>query len=139
MTREEAKKELRPIKDIEADIKSVELEIERLMTIATKMTPSYEYHTSGSQKNRIEEALIQIEEYRGRLANKIVESIDYKSKCLEKVNRIRPKTLQTVLMYYYFMDYTMEKTAEAIQKSYQWTYTIYQSALDEYCKISEST
>jgi len=139
MTLDEAKKELRPIKEMDKDIKAVELEIERLMTIATKMTPSYEYRTSGSQKNRIEEALIQIEEYRGRLANKIVESIDYKSKCLEKVNRIRPKTLQTVLMYYYFMDYTMEKTAEAIQKSYQWTYTIYQSALDEYCKISEST
>jgi len=138
MTIDEAKKELRPIKEMDKDIRAIELEIERLMTVATKMTPSYEVRTSGAQKNRIEEALIQIEEYRGRLANKVLESIDYKSRCLEKVNHIRPKSLQTVLMYYYFMDYTMEKTAEALQRSYQWTYTIYQTALEEYAKISST-
>lgn len=136
MTREEAKKELRPIKDMEADIKSVELEIERLMAIATKMTPSYGGGTP-TRKNRIEEALVQIEEYRGRLSNLMLQSIDYKNRCLDKVKEIEPSSLRSVLIYYYFMNNTMEKTAEMLKKSYQWTYTMFTAALDEYCKISE--
>jgi len=137
MTIEEAKKELWPIKEIEADIKSVELEIERLMTVATKMTPNYDAPGSPSHKNKIEEALIKIEEYRGRLSRLVVESIDEKTRCLNKVNQIYPRSIRKVLLYYYFMDFTMQKTAEMLDKSYQWTYTMFTSALEEYCKISE--
>ena len=140
MTVDEAKKELRQIKDMEKDIRSVELEIERLMTVATKMTPGYDVvGSSGWHKDKIAEALIKIEEYRGRLANLVIESIDLKSRCLDKVNRISPKTLRTVLIYYYFMDHTLEKTAELMEKSYQWTYTIYTTALEKYCEISDAT
>ena len=138
MTRQEAKNELYPIKEIEKDIKAIELEIERLMTVATKMTPSYGNKTTAAQKNKIEEAIVKIEEYRARLSRKVIEKMDYKNRCIEKVEKIEPKSLQKVLIYYYFMDYTMEKTAEAIQRSYQWTYSMYQSALDEYCKISDT-
>lgn len=137
MTQQEAKKELRPIKEMEHDIKAVELEIERLMAVATKMTPSYEPRTSGGGRNKIEEALIQVEEYRLRLSNLITESLDYKNRCLDKVRKIEPQSLQTVLFSYYFMNNTMEKTAELMEKSYQWTYTMFLSALDEYCRISE--
>jgi hypothetical protein len=138
MTREEAKKELKPIKEMEADIRSVELEIERLMTIATKMTPNYEGSVQGSGGNRTEDAIIKIEEYRGRLSKLLQESLDYKAKCLNKVEKIYPRTLRTVLMFYYFSNNTMERTAELINHSYQWTYSMFQSALDEYCKISDS-
>ena len=137
MTREEAKKELRPIKEMESDIRSVELEIERLMTVATKMTPNYEGPVQGSGGNRTEDAIIKIEEYRGRLSNLINESLDYKARILNKVEQIYPRTLRSVLMFYYFSNNTMERTAELLQHSYQWTYSMYQSALDEYCKISE--
>ena len=140
MTVDEAKKELWEIKVMEKDIKAVELEIERLMTIATKMTPGYDViNTQGSQHNRIEEALIKIEEYRSRLSNLMIENLDYKNKCLDKVRKIHPSTLGTVLKYYFFMNYTMERTAFEIGKSYQWTYSMYQTALEEYCKVSEST
>lgn len=134
MTVDEAKKELRLIKDLEKDIKSVELEIERLMTIATKMTPSYDIVKSGS-KDKIAEALIRVEDYRARLSNLINESIDHKERCLKKVRKIEPRSLSTVLFYYYFMDFTMEKTAEKIGKSYQWTYTMYTEALEKYSKV----
>lgn len=138
MTREEAKKELRPIKEMESDIRSVELEIERLMTVATKMTPNYEgTSVMGGSGNRTEDAIIKIEEYRGRLSNLIMASLDYKAQCLNKVEKIYPRTLRSVLMFYYFSDNTMEKTAELLGHSYQWTYSMFQSALDEYCKISE--
>ena len=138
MTQEEAKKELRYIKDIEKDIRSVELEIERLMTLATKMTPSYDIvNSSGGHKDKIAEALIRIDEYKTRLTKLVKEDIEYKNRCLGKVRQVEPRSLGTVLFYYYFMNYTMEKTAEKIGKSYQWTYTMFQSALDEYAKISE--
>jgi hypothetical protein len=136
MTREEAKKELRPIKEMEADIRSVELEIERLMTVATKMTPNYEGSVQGSGGNRTEDAIIKIEEYRGRLSNLINDSLDYKAKCLSKVEKIYPASLRKFLILYYFQDKTMEQIAEIIDKTPRWTYELFSTALEEYSKIS---
>lgn len=136
MTRDEAKRELRPIKDMESDIRAVELEIERLMTLATKMTPAYDGDKiMNSNGGRLEEAVIRIDEYRERLSHLLLENLQYKNRCLNKVRQIQPKSLQPILIYYYFQDNTLEKTAELIGKSYQWTYTMFTSALDEYAKI----
>ena len=58
MTRREAKKELTPLKDMAKDIKAVEDEIERLMTVATKMTATYDpINVTGTPKNKMEEAI----------------------------------------------------------------------------------
>lgn len=137
MTREEAKQELRPLKDYAKDIRAVELEIERLMAVATKMTPNYDITpVSGTPKNKIEEAIEKVEEYRGRLSKLILRSLDRKSKCLQKVEQIEPQSLQKILLYYYFQDYTLEKTAELIDRSERWTYEMYLTALDKYSEIS---
>ena len=136
MTREEAKNELKPIKEISKDIESVELEIERLMAVAMKMTPNYDPNLgSPSYHNKIEEALIKVEEYRSRLQHLLVKSLDYKNRCLNKVSQVEPTTLRTILILYYFQDLTLEKTAEKLDRSYQWTYELYCSALDEYAKL----
>lgn len=136
MTREEAKRELKPIKRMESRIRSIEQEIESLMTIATKMTPNYDGNrVQGTPKNKIEEATIKIEEYRSRLARYLLESLDYKNRCLNKVEQMETGTLRTILILYYFQDKTLEKTAEELGKSYQWTYELFKDALDEYAKI----
>lgn len=136
MTRREAKQELRPIKDMESDIRSVEQEIERLMTVATKMTPNYGPSGSPSHKNKLEEAIVQIEDYRLRLTSLVRDSLDKKNRCLNKVAQIQPASLRKILILYYFQDMTLEKVAEAIDKSPRWTYTMFNVALDEYAKIS---
>lgn len=139
MTTKEAKKELAPLKDMARDIKSVEDEIERLLTVATKMTTSFDpVSISGTPKNKMEEALMQLEEYRGRLSNLVIEEISYKNKCLDKVYQIEPRSLQKILLYYYFQNKTMEKTAELIGHSYQWTYELYKTALEKYAEISST-
>lgn len=137
MTQEEAKRELRPIKEMEKDIQSVELEIERLMAVATKMTTNYApVNISGSPRNKIEDALIKVEEYRSRLSNLLLESIAMKNRCWDKVQMVNPPTLRNILILYYFQNKTIEQTAEIMDRSYQWTYELYKSALDEYAKIS---
>ena len=136
MTQQEAKRELSQIKESWEDIKAVDREIERLMTVATKMTPSYEPKTNGTYSNRLEEAVIKIEDYRLRLSNLLVDDLLRRNECMKKVQQIKSTTLRMVLIYYYFMDNTMEKTAELLKKSYRWTYELYLSALDEYAKIS---
>lgn len=137
MTRKEAKNELRPIKDMDADIKSVELEIERLMAIATKMTPTYDSDkVTTTEHNRIEDAIIKIDEYRTRLSKLVVDSIDYKSQCLAKIQQITPKSLQKFLIFYYFHGYTLEKISETIDRTPRWTYELFCMALDEYAKKS---
>ena len=137
MTREEAKRELKPIKDMESRIRSIEEEIERLMTAATRMTPSYDGDkVSGTPRNRIEEVTIRIEEYRGKLNKVLLKSLDYKNRCLNKVERIDRTTLRTILILYYFQNKTLEQTAEELDRSYQWTYELFTIALDEYAKIS---
>lgn len=138
MTILDAKKELKPIKEKEKDIKAVELEIERLMAVATKMTTGYSpINISGTPENRLENALMEIEDYRGRLSSILIEHIKYKNKCLEKVRMIEPVHLQKVLIYYYFNDFTLEKTAELLELSYQGTYNMFRRALSKYCRISE--
>ena len=136
MTRREAKRELRPIKEMESDIKAVELEIERLMTVATKMTPSYGEKGSSSHKNKLEEAVIKINDYKSRLTRLVTDSLDRKNACLTKVEKIEPVSLRKILILYYFHDMTLEKVAETIGKSPRWTYTMFLTALDEYAKIS---
>lgn len=137
MTREEAKRELKPIKEMESEIRSVEEEIERLMALATKMTPTYNPDkVSGTPRNRLEEATIKLDEYRSRLSKMIQNSLEHKNRCLNKVGKIEQTTLRAILIYYYFQDNTLEQTAEKLKKSYQWTYELYTTALDEYCKIS---
>ena len=121
------------------DIQSVEDEIERLMAVATKMTTTYDpINVSGSPKNRLEEAITQLEDYKERLSNLVLENLAYKNRCLDKVYRIEPKSLQKILLYYYFQNYTLEKTAELLDRSYQWTYELYKSALDKYAEISDT-
>lgn len=136
MTRDEAKNELRPIKEMESDIKSVELEIERLMTVATKMTPSYGAPGTAAHRNRMEEALIKMEEYKSRLSSLMVASLDYKEQCLIKIKQIQPESLRKFLILYYYQDRTMEQISEIINKTPRWTYELFCSALDEYAKIS---
>lgn len=136
MTREEAKRELKPIKSLEKNIRSVELEIERLMTVATKMTTNYDgINVQGSPKNKIEEAMIRVEEYRAKLSRLLLKELDHKNKCLNKISQIEPASLRKILIYYYFQDNTLEQTAELIDKSVRWTHTMYETALDEYSKI----
>lgn len=134
MTRKEAKNELRPIKDMESDIKTFELEIERLMTVATKMTPNYNPIGSNSHKNKIEEAVIKIDDYKTRLTNLTLKSLDYKNRCLNKIQRIEPASLQKFLILYYYQGKTIEQIAELIDKTPRWTYELFCTALDEYAK-----
>ena len=139
MTQKEAKKELRPIKDMAKDIKSVEDEIERLMAVATKMTTSYDpINISGTPKNKMEEAIMKLEDYRSRLSGLILRDLEYKNRCFDIVTKIEPRSLQKILLYYYFQDKTMEQTAELIGKSYQWTYELYKTALEKYAEISST-
>lgn len=136
MTRKEAKKELRPIKDMERDIRSVEDEIERLMAVATKMTTNYDgINVQGTPTNKMEEAVVKIEQYRHKLSSMMLKHLDYKNQCLNKVEQIQPKSLQKILIYYYFQDKTLEETAELIDRSVRWTHTMFDTALDEYCKF----
>ena len=139
MTRQEAKNELREIKMMDSRIRSIELEIERIEAVATKMTPSYDPNkTMNGYHNKIEEALIKKEEYRKRLAKWLVRQVDYKNRCLNKIERIEPGSLQQFLIYYYFDSMTMEQIAERIDRTPRWTYELFCSALDEYAKISEN-
>lgn len=136
MTRSEAKHELKPIKDMEKDIRSVELEIERLMAVATKMTTNYDgINVMGSPKNKLEEAMIKIEQYRSKLSTMMLKHLDYKNRCLNKVEQIEPKSLQKILIYYYFQDKTLEQTAEMIDRSVRWTHDMFDMALDKYSEI----
>lgn len=135
MTRKDAKNELRPIKDMEADIKSVMLEIERLDAVRTKMTPTYDANkVSGTKSNKIEEATIKILEYRERLATLTTEKIDYMERCMNKINQIEPASLRMFLRFYYFDGLTIERISEIIDKTPRWTYELFCSALDEYAK-----
>lgn len=137
MTRREAKNELRPIRSMEAEIKSVMLEIERLDAVRTKMTPTYDANkVSGTQSNKIEEATIKILDYREKLADMTTKKLNYMERCMSKIDQIEPSSLRMFLRFYYFDGMTIEKMAEVIDKTPRWTYELFCNALDEYAKKS---
>ena len=137
MTREEAKKELRFLKTLDVDIRAAEQEIERLMTVATKMTTNYDpVNISGTPRNKLEDVIIKMDAYKANLNKYLLNYLDKKNECLNKVQKIETGTLRSILIYYYFQNKTLEQTAEEINKSYQWTYELFQDALDAYCEIS---
>jgi len=139
VTPKEAKKELWRLKDMERDLKCIRDEIERIMTVATKMTPGYDITpVSGTPKNKIEEALVKVDEYKSRLSRKMIEEVDYCMMCQDKVDKIETRTLRTIINYYFFQDKTLEQTAELLGKSYQWTYELYKTALEKYAEISST-
>lgn len=136
MTLKEAKRELRPLKDMAKDMQSVEDEIDRLWAVATKMSSSIDpVVVSVTPNNRMEEAVVKLEEYKGRLSKLLIDSLEYKNRCLNKVEQIQPRSLQKILLYYYFQDYTLEKTAELLDRSVRWTYEMYKTALEKYSEI----
>ena len=137
MTKEEAKKELRFLKTLDVDIRAAEQEIERLMTVATKMTTNYDpVNISGTPRNKLEDVIIKMDAYKANLNKYLLNYLDRKNECLNKVQKIEIGTLRSILIYYYFQNKTLEQTAEEINKSYQWTYELFQDALDAYCEIS---
>lgn len=139
MTIQEAKKELHIIKEIQKDIESVEEELEKYRSMATRMTTDFDkISVQTSARNRLEEAVIKIEDYTNRLSVLLVEMLDYKQRCLSIVEKIEPPSLRRVLLVYYFANNTLERTAEIVGHSYQWTYDIFSSALEEYCKVHDS-
>lgn len=132
-----AKKELSEIKALSRDLRSVEEELESLYSIATKMTVDYDrINVMTNAKNRLEEVMAKIDDYKSRLEMLIVEMLEKKQRCLGKLEKIEPRSLQTVLLNYYFRNMTLEQTAEAMGKSYRWTYDIYTTALEKYAEIS---
>ena len=137
MTREEAKRELKFLKTLDVDIRAAEQEIERLMTVATKMTTNYDpVNISGTPRNKLEDVIIKMDAYKANLNKYLLNYLDRKNECLNKVQKIETGTLRSILIYYYFQNKTLEQTAEEINKSYQWTYELFQDALDAYCEIS---
>jgi hypothetical protein len=135
MTRQEAKKELQYIRFMDSRIHSIELDIERIEAVALKMTPSYGGTVQSGYMSKIEEALVKKEEYKSRLAKWMLKELDYKNRCLTKIEKIHPESLQQFLMFYYFDGLTMEKISEIIDKTPRWTYELFCTALDEYAKI----
>lgn len=118
------------------DIQSVEDEIDRLWAVATKMSTGFDpVVVTGTPNNRMEEAIIKLEDYKGRLSKLLIDSLDYKNKCLDKVEKIQPRSLQKILIYYYFQNFTLEKTAELLDRSVRWTYEMYKTALEKYSEI----
>ena len=101
------------------------------------MTTNYDpINISGTPRNKLEDVIIKMDEYKANLSKYLLSYLDHKNQCLNKVQKIETGTLRSILIYYYFQNYTLEQTAEAINKSYQWTYELFQDALDAYCEIS---
>lgn len=134
----EAKRELKVIKEIQADIDSVNNEIERLYTTITKMTTATDcQRIKSASDSRVEETLEKIDKYRSRLVPLVNEMVEYKDRCMRTIEKVQPNTLRTILIYYYFQNNTLEKTAEMLGHSYQWTYALFTSALEKYCAVHD--
>lgn len=126
---------LESMKSLDMLIKSVNEQIEMEESRLTDISVHYKeiQVKSGFTKNQFEEKcpevvelMISLESYKQQLA-------ESKSIALNVIKKLDMKS-QSVLMYYYMQNRTIEQTAELLDKSYTWTIQKLKTAEKEFEK-----
>ncbi|MCQ2087985.1 MAG: hypothetical protein MJZ37_08015 [Bacilli bacterium] len=126
---------LESMKSLDMLVKSVGEQIAMEESRLTDVSVHYKEITvkSGFAKNKFEEQcpeivdlMISLEAYKKQLA-------ESKSTALKVIQKLDMKS-QSVLMYYYMQNRTIEQTAEFLGKSYTWTIQKIKSAEKEFEK-----
>lgn len=81
----------------------------------------------GDKVPELTELKEQLKEYIKELSKKKAKTLD--------IIRTMSLRKQRIMILYYLQNHTIEKTAEEMGKSYTWTWTELQDAVDEFEKI----
>lgn len=111
-------------------------EIQRLNDIATSITQTAKtdvVQTSGSQQ-RMADAVTDVVYYQEKIRDAVSEMIQYRQDVKTMINSMERTSYREVLWYRYINDYTFEKVAVSMDKSWRHVIRLHGKALAEFQK-----
>lgn len=132
-----AKEYLRQLKQIDNMINARMLERERLMTYATRMTPTMS-HTKGAggeAADRVSDTVEKMIELSSKIDSEIDRLVDLKNEARELIKQMQNENQKIVLSMYYLSNLTLEQVAENMGISCRWARILHGWALKEFEKI----
>lgn len=122
-------------------IKQLNMQIEQEESLLTDISVHYKevsVQTSGA-KDLMSEKIPEIVELQNQLKAYVKELEGKKLLTLRLLKQMKDRRHSQLLMLYYMQNKTLEKTAEAMDKSYTWTWEEMQEAIQEFERLFKST
>ena len=127
----EAKKQyLLRYRQAEREVRLLMEEKERLLALATKVTPSYSGETKGSGSgSRVESAAEKIDACKAEIDQALLAQMDIRREITAKIRDIPGQALREVLRRYYILGMTWEEVAVSMHYSYMQVCRLHGQAL----------
>lgn len=133
-----ARQHLNEMKELDRLIKQLKLQIAIENNMLTDTAVHYKdiQVQSGGVKDILSDKVPELVELKEQLTEYIKELTIKKTQTLSIIRKMESRRQQLIILYF-MRNNTLEKTAEEIGKSYTWTWTEMQEAIDEFEKIFE--
>ncbi len=132
---------LEQMRGLDNYIKQLNMQIEQEESLLTDISVHYKevsVQTSGA-KDLMAEKIPEIVELQNQLKAYVKELEGKKLLTLRLLKQMKDRRHSQLLMLYYMQNKTLEKTAEAMDKSYTWTWEEMQEAIQEFERLFKST
>lgn len=132
---------LEQMRGLDNYIKQLNMQIEQEESLLTDISVHYKevsVQTSGA-KDLMSEKIPEIVELQNQLKAYVKELEGKKLLTLRLLKQMKDRRHSQLLMLYYMQNKTLEKTAEAMDKSYTWTWEEMQEAIQEFERLFKST
>lgn len=132
---------LEQMRGLDNYIKQLNMQIEQEESLLTDISVHYKevsVQTSGA-KDLMSEKIPEIVELQNQLKTYVKELEGKKLLTLRLLKQMKDRRHSQLLMLYYMQNKTLEKTAEAMDKSYTWTWEEMQEAIQEFERLFKST
>lgn len=132
---------LEQMRGLDNYIKQLNMQIEQEESLLTDISVHYKevsVQTSGA-KDLMSEKIPEIVELQNQLKAYVKELEGKKLLTLRLLKQMKDRRHSQLLMLYYMQNKTLEKTAEAMDKSYTWTWEKMQEAIQEFERLFKST
>jgi DNA-directed RNA polymerase specialized sigma subunit len=136
----DAKQFLRQIRQLDQEINSKLEEVEKLRSLAEKMTSTLS-HDNVSQSgcgDRVSEVVAKIVDLDREITRSVDRMIDLKDKAIRLINQLDEPNHRLVLILRYINGYTWEQIAVKMGYVFQWVHVLHGRALREFAKLHKS-
>lgn len=127
----QSRQALEQLKNIDNLIIEYQNELKELESIIATPKLDFSMIKSGNISDPTFKTTNQLEELKGKIKENQSRLISVKYRCLKVINMLSAPHAN-IIFYYYYRNYTFEKTAALMDISYQWAWELHRRAIKEF-------